>query len=328
MAWALQERDAKGADSSTKEGHLIPMRQGGSFDHASLRGISDYGGELPTLRAQGADCGGGSEALVTHALTGEGFDASEDGSGRATPIVAQTITKDMYRSGGAVAGNNDQGVRNCIIDPVAFTCKDHGSDAGEVSPTLRSMAHDGSHSNGGGQVAIAFDTTQITSKTNRSNPKSGDPCHTLAKGADAPCIAIQDARGLNKAQNGSGIKDDGSAYTVDTVATQAVAFQTRIARNGRGQPEEVCPALSGADAGETSDMRPCVAINAPTFQVRRLTVTECSRLMGFPDNYLDILYRGKPACDGPKYKALGNSIATNCLRWIGQRIQLIDSIPK
>ena len=56
-------------------------------------------------------------------------------------------------------------------------------------------------------------------------------------------------------------------------------------------------------------------------QVRRLTPTECCRLQGFPDDYLDITYRGKPAADGPKYKALGNSWAVPVVRWIGERIK-------
>lgn len=65
--------------------------------------------------------------LVTHSLRGEGFDASEDGTGRGTPLV-----------------------------PVAFSCKDYGNDAmNGLSPTLRSMNHSGSHANAGGQVAIA-----------------------------------------------------------------------------------------------------------------------------------------------------------------------------
>ena len=57
--------------------------------------------------------------------------------------------------------------------------------------------------------------------------------------------------------------------------------------------------------------------------VRRLTPAECARLQGFPDDYLDITYRGKPAADGPKYKALGNSMAVPCMSWIGRRIQLV-----
>jgi DNA (cytosine-5)-methyltransferase 1 len=58
--------------------------------------------------------------------------------------------------------------------------------------------------------------------------------------------------------------------------------------------------------------------------VRRLTALECERLMGFPDGYTAIPYRGKPAADGPRYKALGNSMAVNVVRWLGQRIQLVE----
>lgn len=57
-------------------------------------------------------------------------------------------------------------------------------------------------------------------------------------------------------------------------------------------------------------------------RVRRLTPVECERLQGFPDGYTQIPYRGKPAADGPRYKALGNSMAVPCMRWIGTRIDL------
>jgi len=58
-------------------------------------------------------------------------------------------------------------------------------------------------------------------------------------------------------------------------------------------------------------------------QVSRLTPTEAERLMGLPDGYTAIPWRGKPAdqCpDGPRYKALGNSWAIPCVSWIGERI--------
>jgi DNA (cytosine-5)-methyltransferase 1 len=58
--------------------------------------------------------------------------------------------------------------------------------------------------------------------------------------------------------------------------------------------------------------------------VRRLTPRECCRLQGFPDDYLNIEYRGKPAADGPKYKALGNSMAVPVMRWIGRRIAAVS----
>ena len=63
--------------------------------------------------------------------------------------------------------------------------------------------------------------------------------------------------------------------------------------------------------------------------VRRLTPTECERLQGFPDNYTQIAWRNKPAedCpDGPRYKAMGNSMAVPVMRWIGERIQMVEEI--
>jgi DNA (cytosine-5)-methyltransferase 1 len=64
------------------------------------------------------------------------------------------------------------------------------------------------------------------------------------------------------------------------------------------------------------------------FQVRRLSPIECARLQGFPDSYLDIQFKGKPAADGHKYKALGNSMAVPVMRYIGKRILdvLVDDL--
>lgn len=57
--------------------------------------------------------------------------------------------------------------------------------------------------------------------------------------------------------------------------------------------------------------------------VRRTSVIEWERCQGFPDNYTQILWRGKPASecpDGPRYKTIGNSKAITVVRWIGRRI--------
>ena len=62
--------------------------------------------------------------------------------------------------------------------------------------------------------------------------------------------------------------------------------------------------------------------------VRRLTPVECERLQGFGDNYTDIKSKGKPTPDGPRYKALGNSMAVPVMAWIGQRIEQVEAICK
>jgi DNA (cytosine-5)-methyltransferase 1 len=62
-------------------------------------------------------------------------------------------------------------------------------------------------------------------------------------------------------------------------------------------------------------------------QVRRLTPVECERLQGFPDGYTNIPWRGKPESpDGPRYKALGNSMAVPVMRWIGERINEVSKL--
>ncbi len=82
---------------------------------------------------------------------------------------------------------------------------------------------------------------------------------------------------------------------------------------------DIAPNLTSADRHAVStDM-----------QVRRLTPRECERLQGFPDDYTQIPWRNKPAenCpDGPRYKALGNSMAVPVMRWIGERIQMVEGI--
>jgi DNA (cytosine-5)-methyltransferase 1 len=101
----------------------------------------------------------------------------------------------------------------------------------------------------------------------------------------------------------------------------AIAFERRFVRTTGGQPsEELNPTLR-ADAN-TGDGAPCVVDTY--LAVRRLTPIECERLQGFPDHWTQIPYRGKPSTncpDGPRYKAIGNSMAVPVMAWIGRRIQ-------
>ena len=62
------------------------------------------------------------------------------------------------------------------------------------------------------------------------------------------------------------------------------------------------------------------AVSTP--KVRKLLPVECERLQGFPDSYTLVTHRGKPAADGPRYSAIGNSKATNCVQWLGVRLLL------
>jgi DNA (cytosine-5)-methyltransferase 1 len=109
---------------------------------------------------------------------------------------------------------------------------------------------------------------------------------------------------------------DGSAYCMDSrgqpqAVAQPIAFHaTQDPING-----PISPALgSNMYAGVQQHMA-----------VRRLTPVECERLQGFPDNYTAIPWRGKEETpDGPRYKALGNSMAVPVMKWIGERIAFLD----
>lgn len=82
----------------------------------------------------------------------------------------------------------------------------------------------------------------------------------------------------------------------------------------------------GLDPKDTVQLQRCqVPATTQGMQVRRLTPRECERLQGFPDDYTLIPYRGKPAADGPRYKALGNSMAVPVIAWIGERILLAEA---
>ena len=110
----------------------------------------------------------------------------------------------------------------------------------------------------------------------------------------------------------------------------AIAFSS--VDNGR-DAGEVCPPIRAGKHDKTwmngRGGGAAIAIEEArtTYITRRFTPTECLRLMGFPDDYLDFSYQGKPASDTRKYAAIGNSIAVPCLSWLQRRtIKVLDAI--
>ncbi len=234
-------------------GGYDPGAHGAASGHVVAQRIVGHSVSAKWAKRGSGPSGSEYHNLIAHTLRGEGFDATEDGSGRGIPLA------------------------------VAFSCKDYGADAVEnMAPTLRAMGHNESHSNAGGQLA-------------------------------------------------------------------AVIFESRFARNGRGAPDVVAPPLKAqSGASGRGDGAPLVA---SWVAVRRLTPRECERLQGFPDDwtlipgyntklrpeeivdmaeYLGIsierakLYGATP--DGPRYKAIGNSMAVPVMRWIGARIDHVDAV--
>lgn len=177
--------------------------------------------------------------------------------------------------------------------------------------------------------------------------------HPDRQDATVDTYVIQDARaGVEaKGQNGVGARRSDTAYTLDTLATQAVAitgqrmsaltsegadasedgsgrgtpmaFQTRFARNGRGAPREVAPDLQ-AQSGEDGRGDGANWLHRGS-TIRRFTPVECERLQGFPPGWTCLcgaecdIWSCKCA-DGPRYRALGNAVTTTVPAWIAPRM--------
>ena len=194
-----------------------------------------------------------------------------------------------------------------------------GSDeacSGYVRPVLSTSSGDVSHClNAGGMgridyetetmivssAPIPFDTTQITSAANYSNPKVGDPCHPLAAGAHPPAIAFN-----------SNTQPDEMKFDEHVSAPLTCSQYSAVA------VRDVSPTLTGNYGKQVDNSDTALGPNVvfPNARVRRLTPVECERLQGFPDRYTAI----PKAKDGPRYKALGNSMAVPVMRWIGRSI--------
>lgn len=171
---------------------------------------------------------------------------------------------------------------------------------------------------------VAFDPAQVTFKANRSNPQPGDPRHTLH--SHEPPMLVRMREGKEGGGKGPLVSEDLS-LTPATGNDQVLAYpiNTQLGLRGAETSNSTREGIGIGNEGDPSFTLQAAHSHAVAhgMQVRRLTPVEAARLQGFPDDYLDITYRGKPAADGNKYKALGNSWAVPCARWIGERIKAI-----
>jgi DNA (cytosine-5)-methyltransferase 1 len=241
--------------------------------------------------ASGGD--GREGSLIAHTLKGEGFDASEDGTGRGTPLV-----------------------------PIAFSSKDSGGDASDIAPTLRAGGHAKSHANGGVMPAVAFHENQ------RGEVSLCETAGALNKGGGKPgqgyqAIAFhnrQDPDVSGEIASPIGAKDNGLGVGITIHGTNKTVSTASIT--------DVCGSLRTKPPGSQENSSTTAVMQG--MSVRRLTPRECERLQGFPDDYtlIPVGKNKKPAPDGPRYKALGNSMAVPVMRWIGRRIDFVDQIPE
>lgn len=215
---------------------------------------------------------------------------------------------------------------------------------------MQTTLHDYSRADGFNMVAQAF-TAADARRTGTIHLHEQAPTLTsqTKRGDTEPCVLafaqnqIGEVRTgevfntINTNSNASGRNTPMVAFPANMSATQCASTEGLACNLQSKNPTAVAIGTDCYNGTITGDVSMTLkagegnpAVNQPTvvqaMQVRRLTPIECERLQGFPDNYTNVPHRGKPAADGPRYKALGNSMAVPCMAWIGQRIKMVDQI--
>ena len=304
-------------------GHPPPRREAGQRVAPTISARTEGGGGLGTdfdldggliarcvTTREGAAYDAETTTLIAHALRADGFDASEDGTGRGTPLVP--VQPYML----AVRGRGDthqleyrqDGTSNAILTP-------NGGRAGM----------------GVGAIAYA-----IQERAGSENPDAGPDGAGYREGAAYTLEARQTPQAVaynitpsqsNKDYNARASERSqaitGNGNRPSARGGEVIAFSAKDHGADAGEMAPTLRAGGHAKSHANAGVMPAIMSRSA---VRRLTPMECERLQGFPDDYTLISHRGKPAADGPRYKALGNSMAVPVMRWIGERIAMVEAL--
>ena len=304
-----------------------------AWDCQSKR-IFDTNGKSPTL--QGGVGGGVNNPAIFCMATQQG------GAELRTDDRAPTLT-----AAAGMSGNNQPVVCAGFKLGNSEQARSIGYQE-ELSPTLNAEC-------GGNKPAVvapaamAFDTTQITSKENGSQPEFGKPCHTLNANAHVPCVALDMTHACDvirecgeqvpalQARMGPGGNQVPLTYGIGNGQAHEGAAMTEEVSQTLNTMHDV-QAVMCEDVAHTLRAKANCAYreDAETYPVqnmvvRRLTPIECERLQGFPDGWTDIgdwvktdkrgrEIKVKGSADSPRYKALGNSIALPFWDWMLRRM--------
>jgi site-specific DNA-cytosine methylase len=391
-------------ERASMSGHPAPRREAGQdITYSTAPSLTDSGrgtaraGEArgqdclipdvcPTLRAGGNRTGGdrppGTDVdtcdslIVAHSLRAEGFDASEDGTGRGTPLVpvAYGLDEEQNARQSDVLQYGDQcgpldtdghsiGVAYALranggaprpelgLDTLvtAESCYNqgiiHASPQETHASTLLRTLQEEVGTEAFTQWGLGILDSLLPAEVLRSALHGGSVrltanfsrrwlvYHALARQeahSEGLVLAMREAEREGRASQGwrpsEQLARELGAYLseLSQPGPQAARFMRDLwqASEGAGLLREALSAVQEMGRPSRRESEPA----HKGMSVRRLTTEECEFLQGFPRGYTAIHYRGKPAADGPRYKALGNSMAVPVMRWIGERIAQVNAI--
>jgi DNA (cytosine-5)-methyltransferase 1 len=264
--------------------------------------------------------------------TGQRYDPETE---TILPVFVGALCKDTYSGG--MGGRPESAAAGHIIPAAACIGWDNdlNASAESIGSLLRGGAggrHEGvayglpgnwigrKPENGGNAVEPMHDVSPCLTKMDKHAVAfSFDPLASnsmKSKNPHSGCREVKISNCLDTTRPDPAKNQGGMAIIQDAIA---------FAQNSRDELREM--PIAGCLAAEPG-MKQQTYLRQ-NMAVRRLTPTECERLQGFPDGHTAIPWRNKPAgeCpDGPRYKAIGNSWAVPCFRWIAQRINLINSL--
>ena len=272
-----------------------------------------------------ADIRNGTAGDVAMSLQGGGMGEDRGLCPNAIPhVIAQAIPDPAYalsagkQSDGGVFGSGRDSQDTFVV---AHTLRADGFDAGE----------DGT---GRGTPIIPVDMRQASRgakiTNNRAHGSGGAPGHGVGENGD-PAFTVSE-RGQAVATPIVPVQCNGTNVGTDLPSLRAgnghlTGGGPAVAYTLHGADKTVSTATRTDLAGSVRTKPPGSIENSSTtavqhgMSVRRLLPVECEKLQGFPPGWTDITYRGKPAADGPRYRALGNSMAVPVIGWVLGRIR-------
>lgn len=252
------------------------------------------------------------------------------GAGGAIGVITEPIAKCLTTSNQRL----DSGTESFVVQPASVTSFAQNQRGELRESDIAAQLTTGGGTPGQGYPAVRIERPIVApTLTAANNPSRSPQSAEVTKQIEAVHRATVSFLLGNTKANGSNVNTDGVAYTLDRAVGQGVLLDTLgtevskplLSSGGRttdldsGAYVASCVQASGPPGTRRDDEASLVASQS---SVRRLTPTECERLMSWPDGWTAV--DGEETPDGRRYAACGNGVVANVSEWIGRRIMTIE----